>query len=519
VARVGDREITDTEFREFVDGLPQGLKSSKKGLDGDLEHLQSLIDKELLLLEAHSRGLEQDAEFLRKVERNRNRDILKVFYEREIKEKIRISDAELRAYFAKADLDREVKLQFAAFATKEEADVAIARVRRGAEFATLTARPGADRELAALKNLEGRFVGKDALPAGLREEVGSRQAGALIGPVRFRNRYVLVQFVGERPAEFARYRAMLSFRLEKEKFRTRREELLEGLRANYAPSVDADGVHRLLGEAPMVATGVLDRDITLCTYKGGTVTSGYLVDEIKNHGRVQIDLSDSVQVVDFLQRTVLPDVLVLAEAGHRGLATEVVAAMQEQRNQMLVDELLLTEVTGLVQVTYEEAKAFHGSHPDMFSGPEYLEVQEILVETEEEAQDLVMQLQAGADADSVASERTLRPAGKMDQGRFHFHLFEAPLYGGLVEAAQEAPLHYMQGPVKLEGGYSIFWVLTRGRQPSSFEDKRVQLSVKNVVTRMRQNELFDAFVARLRRTHSDQVHIYESNLEKIGQTV
>ena len=61
LARVGDSEITEKELVEFVDRLPEHIRSEKQGVEADRDHLDSMIDRELLLLEARSRGLDTSA--------------------------------------------------------------------------------------------------------------------------------------------------------------------------------------------------------------------------------------------------------------------------------------------------------------------------------------------------------------------------------------------------------------------------------------------------------------------------
>ena len=517
VARVFTKDITAEEFGKFVAGLPEGLRSQEAGIEGHVENLQSLIDKELLVFEARKRGLEQDREFLRKVGKERDQLVLKEFFKREIQGKIEISDDELRAYFAKTGRDREVKIDFLTFGSEAEARDALDEIDGGAAFQTLRERLKPDQVALTQDQRADRFLGKDALSPNLRERVFSLSPGQISEPIAYQKRYLLIQLVDERPADFEKYRSLLHGKLAKEKFAARRKAVLEELEAKHAPRLDEDGLKRLLAEGRTAFSAMeIDPEIPVFVFEGGTITSGRLIDQIKNRSRLGIDLGDSAQVVDFVRNAVVTDVLLLAEARRLGLDEEARAAVDEKIDKLLVDELLLREVESKIRISYDEAKAYFAEHPETFSSPELVEVQEILVGTEAEARQLLEQLQGGADVDvdALADERTLRSQGKGHGGRFHFHRFEAPLYEGLVEAAWDAPLHQLQGPVEVEGGYSLFWVLSRDRKPLSFDDKRVQFMVKNVLTKVRQNELFDAFVAELRARYRDEVRIFKGSLRQ-----
>ena len=84
----------------------------------------------------------------------------------------------------------------------------------------------------------------------------------------------------------------------------------------------------------------------------------------------------------------------------------------------------------------------------------------------------------------LARRHSIRPV--QDQygkdGIFHFHEYEIPHFGGLVEAAFAAPLGDLQGPIKVKDGYSIFKVLSRERKRETFVEAewRGRRDLKNI---------------------------------------
>ena len=60
VARVGDVEISFDDLQGFKAGLPALLLSEKQGVGALEEYLQSMVDMELMLLEARLRELAAD---------------------------------------------------------------------------------------------------------------------------------------------------------------------------------------------------------------------------------------------------------------------------------------------------------------------------------------------------------------------------------------------------------------------------------------------------------------------------
>ena len=56
VARVGEVEIDVPQLLEFEERLHPDLRSKKTGADAYFDYLQTMIDKELMVLEAKKRG-------------------------------------------------------------------------------------------------------------------------------------------------------------------------------------------------------------------------------------------------------------------------------------------------------------------------------------------------------------------------------------------------------------------------------------------------------------------------------
>ena len=59
LATVAGETITALDLRRYEQALPDYLRSKKEGIAARSENLQTLVDKELMLREAHKRGLDQ----------------------------------------------------------------------------------------------------------------------------------------------------------------------------------------------------------------------------------------------------------------------------------------------------------------------------------------------------------------------------------------------------------------------------------------------------------------------------
>ena len=90
VARVGDREITADELLQFWADTPVLLRSEAEGVEALNDYLQTLIDMELMLLEAETLRLESDPDFRRSWENERKRKLIFEFQLRKIMHEVEI---------------------------------------------------------------------------------------------------------------------------------------------------------------------------------------------------------------------------------------------------------------------------------------------------------------------------------------------------------------------------------------------------------------------------------------------
>ena len=205
---------------------------------------------------------------------------------------------------------------------------------------------------------------------------------------------------------------------------------------------------------------------------------------------------------------------VIVEAALRaGIHREeaVAQALDERREQLLMILLREQLMEDELAVTAEEVRSYYDSHRDDFARPK-LYLQEILVDTEEEAQSLAEQIRGGASLGELAKTHSTRPAEQQDEeGNMHIHDFERARYSRLVRAAQEAPLGELTGPVEVKGGYSVFKVISREEGSQNFAQvkKRVEATVKW----LRKQVIFEQYLAELREKYATQVTIRENQLE------
>jgi peptidyl-prolyl cis-trans isomerase C len=86
--------------------------------------------------------------------------------------------------------------------------------------------------------------------------------------------------------------------------------------------------------------------------------------------------------------------------------TKIAALMKEVTERVLIEALVKQEILDKVVVTDEEAKAYYDEHRDEFKDKEKVRVRQIIVATEEEAQEILQELENGIDFAELVSRKS-----------------------------------------------------------------------------------------------------------------
>ncbi len=172
----------------------------------------------------------------------------------------------------------------------------------------------------------------------------------------------------------------------------------------------------------------------------------------------------------------LIDFRLMSDAGRaQGLATdeEVLARLAKLESAVIRDVYLERHLE--VAVTDEKLRALYDEQQAARGTPEEVSARHILVATEEEAQAVVTELDAGADFAELAKERSTGPSGPQG-GDLGFFAAEqmVPPFSEAAFALQ--PGEYTKAPVQTRFGFHVILVeQRRAVEPPSFEAEKPAL--------------------------------------------
>ena len=214
----------------------------------------------------------------------------------------------------------------------------------------------------------------------------------------------------------------------------------------------------------------------------------------------------------------LEEAILVHEAEMRGLGEDeqkVVGWLSEKEEALLVHALKEIEVDAGVDTSEAEIRRYFESHTARFTVPEEACVIEVLVETEEEANEILERARRGESLKELAEAHSIRRGLERHGGQFCLHPYERIVYGPMFEIAMRADYGELQGPVKVRHGYSVFTVTERiDARPETFEEARRK--ARWWLRKSQEKRLFEELVDRLRSKYKTRVVVYEDRLAPIS---
>ena len=522
LAQIEDQPIAVSEFRAYAANIPKAYQMGKTGIEADRILLNGLIDKKLLLAEAERAGIGDELEFKRKVEQFAEDQTVRLYKSTEIDQQISIAEEELMQHYRDSHRDRALRYAGILVATLDEAFELLDELEAGADFRQLAGEHSlyeATRDQGG--DVEKYYTIDDTAPP-LRS-IFSMQVGEISEPLSWGGdpqRYVIVKVLDDAPvavrevAQFVREEVFAQKRLQ------RAQALRDSLSDQYAPQIYYDKIDHVLMRLALspeerVASPEEGEEV-LCRYKGGTLTIDDLVLSVPEKEEGYSRDYERDWIVDYLQDSVIPNRMFLAEARGKGLDKNqiILAAVANKRSDMLVSALRKREVEErLPPITDAEVRAFYDLNPEKFQGFENIIATEILVAFKEQAHSLKEELMGGADAVQLAMDYTIRKERAHHEGRLV--LSPVGLYQDLYKVAKDLQVGDVGGPVKVRGGYSVFKVVEKQPPPKKPYHVFSQRRARAYVQIARSQKAYVQYMRGLHKKYS--VEIFEENLLKIQE--
>ena len=513
VARVGATKITAKQLHQYI--AERSAEGKENAVEQGRDYLRTMIDMELLLLEAQSGDIDKSLSYIKKTNKNRRAKLVRTYQQRELK-LAEIEESEIVEYVREKGFARAVRLADILLADRVQAEAVVKAIREGEDFAQVAKRLSINKKTAA-KGGDMGYTTRDQMIPILQDKLYSLRVGQITEPIELNDRFAIFKILDEAPIELnPQQRMKIANEFKRMKFRDANTALVAELRVKFRLEIDRNGFDSLvekLNRDESITTED-ERNITLYRYDNGVITTGDFVDlagDLK--GNPLASITDREQAISFAERNVVANIMVMEAALHDGIdrEREIAAWLEDQRRQLLIGEIRQAVLKARVSLTDDEVRKFYDDHPNKYMHPEHIEIQEILVETKAEALRLQEEIKAGSEFGDLARQHSIRSKDHRDEeGRFHIHLYEKLQFGGLVEAVAVAEIGALTGPVAVDEGFSIFKPLSKGRKRESFAEANWR--VRSHVKKIKDRQAFNSYMEELRDKYRSDIHILEDQL-------
>ncbi|MDD5771758.1 MAG: peptidyl-prolyl cis-trans isomerase [Candidatus Omnitrophica bacterium] len=225
----------------------------------------------------------------------------------------------------------------------------------------------------------------------------------------------------------------------------------------------------------------------------------------------ELKITTREQKISYLKNEVVRRTLLYQEALDRGLDRneEVLDALEKTKMQLLVMELV-KQISEKADVSSKEVEEYYNAYKDQLKEPEERQIREIIVASEQDARDILIQLLQGADFAALAKVNSRSPSAR-DGGDLGFvkpgtksTQFDSVAFSDSLETGKISSIF------KTPEGYCIIKLEAKrgGRQRSLSE---MWDDIKKGLIFMKQQQVIEEMIGKLSR--NAKIDIYEGEIK------
>ena len=238
---------------------------------------------------------------------------------------------------------------------------------------------------------------------------------------------------------------------------------------------------------------ILPPETILASFNGQTITLGefdQLWEEVPEEYKLQLDKS-------MLLDQLISEKLLMQEAKNMGLEEDnvVLEQIKKMTEQILVQVLIEREILDKVNINDQEVSEYYEQNKESFTEKEQVYLYNILLETEEEAQDILEQLKAGGDFSEIAKEKSTGPSAA--QGGDLGYLTKGTIIPEIEEVVFALEVEELSEVVKSDYGFHILKITEK--KPETVRTlEEVKEEIIQTLLPAKQKEAFDNLLEELK---------------------
>jgi foldase protein PrsA len=172
---------------------------------------------------------------------------------------------------------------------------------------------------------------------------------------------------------------------------------------------------------------------------------------------------------------------------------------REAIRQQLVSQALFKKVTGTVNVSDADIKAYYASHKSQYVQPESREVRHILVPKKALADSLYAQLKSGANFAALAKKYSKDPGSAANGGKLT--VSKGQTVAEFDKTAFSLKKGELSAPVKTQYGYHIIQALSAVKPATTTSLDKVRASIKQQLEQQQKNDKVTKWLADTKKSY------------------
>ncbi len=529
LAEVGNDVIYEKDMEDIIKREARNFRTYDDELKYRKDLLDSMIVQRLLIKAAYDRKIDEVEEVSRLVLGNQNKFLLDVLYQREIEDKAKASDDEVRDWYNK--MEYKYKVSHILAATEDTAQIILDSLRNGGNFEDLAV--NFSKDPSAIRNRgELDYFAYGQMVPEFQEQVLKMAPGEITTPFRTRYGWHIVRLQDKIPnAERRSYEAMeesIKDAILKNKKGALMEAFNDSLKASFPIAIDTGTVAYLMHKREILYPPHIlknlprndydldqldrnDKELILANWKGGQITVGEYLSEVpklKNYiTPPDLDNYDSLASIIF-QLNVME--LLAAEARRQGLEND---PLYEERlkdfRELAMADIMKNDSLALPDAPDEgEMRQYYEDNIDEFREAPSIDAYEIMINSKEKALKYRREIKSLSKFREIAAVETERPGKREEKGALGYITERS--WGRFYKAADSTPVGGITNPIEMANGmYSIIYVQDKkGESIKPFN--QVMGQINTTLLKERRDKVFAEWVEKKKGEVS--ITINENNL-------
>jgi len=471
------------------------------------QFVQKLVDDKLVIQEARRMGAEDYPEIQQAVQAYILRESVVRLHDEEIVRKVTVTEEEIKNYYKK-NYGR-LSLGIIEAGSEENAREIIEQLKNGADFKELAQNYS---KHPSQKDGGEVILRRNSLTPPIEKAVSNLKPGEFSDVLKINDRYYIVKFIGSEEApdsQLASVRGSIERAIRKQKEKERSDEYLNYLREQAKIHIDNELLQAINISEKSEKEKLSQDERILVQINGATLTAGNfasLASTFSGRSKEKI-LNDWID-----QKVVDKEAL----SRHYERTPELENMVTRYKNQLLKNAFIKRVVIPQITLSDEALKKYYVSHQESFMKPTQFKIQQITVETMDDAQDILNSLQSGADFSWLAKNRSVDSAAQ-----------EGGSVGWIARAEMPEPVKKIIETLKpgdvspilqINSHYRIIQLLDRKEGEVEDFDK-VKAAVYRAAFEEQANTLLNNYIAQLKKdaaitVNDEAVRLLEEKVQK-----